>query len=88
MKIQVIKDEKDVLIVELENPTMAELLRIYLNKDDAVSLAAWKRENPDKPVVFEIRTKGKTAKKALQEAAEAIEKSTSKLVEEFKKLVK
>jgi len=88
MEVKVIKDEKDNLIVELDNQTIAELLRTYLNEDDAVTLAAWKREHPDKPVIFEIKTKGKAAKKVLEDAVSAVEKDTDKLVEEFKKAVK
>ena len=62
MEVKVLKDEKENLIVELDNQTVAELLRVYLNKEDAVTLAAWKREHPDKPVILEIRTKGTLAK--------------------------
>ena len=85
MEVKVIKDEKDNLVVELNNQTIAELVRVYLNKDSSVELAAWKREHPEKPVVLEIKTKGKTAKKALDDAVSAIEKEANKYLEEFKK---
>jgi len=88
MEIKILKDEKDNLVVETNNQTVAELLRVYLNKDDSVEMAAWKREHPDKPVVFEIKTNGKTAKKALEAAVVAIEKDTSKILDEFKKSAK
>jgi DNA-directed RNA polymerase subunit L len=86
MQVKVIKDEKDNLVIELDNQTVAEVLRVYLNNDDAVSLAAWKREHPEKPVTFEIRTKGKSAKKALEDAANKVEKESEKYAEEFKKI--
>ena len=85
MEIKVLKDEKNWLVVELDNQTITELVRVYLNKDSAVEMAAWKRENPDTPVVFEIRTSGKSAKKALADAVSAIEKDAGKVLEEFKK---
>jgi DNA-directed RNA polymerase subunit L len=88
MEVKIVKDEKDNLIIELDNQTVAEILRVYMNEDDSVSLAAWKREHPEKPVVFEIRTKGKSAKKALEDAASKIEKESEKYAEEFKKAIK
>lgn len=88
MEIEVLNDEKDKLVVEMSNQTVAELLRVYLNKQDGVELAAWKREHADKPVIFEILTKGKTARKALSDAIANIEKDTGKVLEEFKKSVK
>lgn len=88
MEVKVVKNEKDNILAEIDNQTIAELLRIYLNEDYAVVLAAWKREHPDKPVIFEIKTKGKSAKKALEDAASKIEKDTDKYLDEFKKAVK
>jgi len=88
MEVKVIQDEKDHLIMELNNQTVAEVLRVYLNEDDAVVMAAWKRDHPERPVTFEIKTKGKTAKKALDDAAALIEKETSKVLDEFKKAIK
>ena len=88
MEVKILRDEKDNLKIELDNQTVAELLRGYLNEDEAVTLAVWKREHPNKPVTFEIKTKGKSAKKALEDAASKIEKETSKYVEEFKKAAK
>jgi DNA-directed RNA polymerase subunit L len=88
MEAKVLRDEKDNLLVQMDNQTVAEILRVQLNEDDAVTFAAWKREHPDKPVMLEIKTKGKSARKALEDAASAIEKETGKVVDEFKKAVK
>lgn len=85
MKINYLKEEKDDLEIELDNPTIAELLRVYLNKDDSVTLAAWKREHPTKNPVLKIKTNGKTAKKALNDAISQAEKELDKLEADFKK---
>ena len=85
METKVLKKEKNHLIVQLGNKTIAEILRVYLNKDSAVELAAWKRDNPGKPITLEIKTKGKEAKKALDDAAAKVEKELSKYLDEFKK---
>jgi len=85
METKILKDEKDNLIIEIDNQTIAELVRVYLNKDDSVEMAAWKKEHPEKPAVLEIKTKGKTAKKALDDAVSAIEKEAGKYLNEFKK---
>jgi len=85
MEIEILKKEKNHLIIQLSNKTIAEIVRIYLNKDSSVELAAWKRENPGKPVVFEIKTKGKEAKKALDDAVAKVGKDLSKYADEIKK---
>ena len=85
MEINVIKAEKDELQIELDNLTIAEVLRAYLNRDEDVKLAAWKRENPGKNPVLLVRTKGKTAKKAVQDAISLIEKESGKILDDFKK---
>ncbi len=88
MEIKVVKEDKNELVLEMDNQTVAEILRVYLNEDDAVEMAVWKREHPGKPVVFEIKTKGKTAKKALEDAASAVEKESGKIFDDFKKAIK
>ena len=88
MEVNILRDAKDNLVLEMDNQTIAELFRVYLNEDDSVELAVWKREHPEKPVIFEIKTKGKTARKALEDAASKIEKETDKYLSEFKKAIK
>lgn len=88
MEIKVLKEEKDNIQLQINNTTIAELLRAYLNEDDSVVLAAWKRDSISKPTVFEVKTKGKSAKKAIEDAAAKIEKETEKYLEEFKKALK
>lgn len=85
MNINILKAEKEELEIELDNTTIAEVLREYLNKDEDVKFAAWRREHPDKNAVLVVRTKGKTAKKAVADAISQIEKESTKLLEGLKK---
>jgi DNA-directed RNA polymerase subunit L len=85
VEVSVLKNEKNELEVELNDLTIAEILRVYLHKDSSVEFAAWRREHPTKPVVLKVVTKGKTAKKALEDAVALIEKESLKLVDEVKK---
>ncbi len=85
MELKIIKDEKNNLEIEIENQTVAELLRTYLNQDSSVELGAWKKEHYSKPLILKITTNGKTAKKALQDAIAKIQKELSKYKNEFKK---
>ena len=86
MEINILKNTKDELEAEIESLTIAEILRVYLNKDNNVSFAAWKRDHPTKRPVLLVKTKGKTAKKAVNDAVSAITKDLDKLESDFKKL--
>lgn len=86
MEIKVLESDKNDMEVELENLTMAEILRVYLNKDSAVTFAAWRREHPTKPPVLKVKTKGKTASKAVKDAVSSITKDLDKIESDFKKL--
>lgn len=87
MEIKILKDEKNELEVQINNQTMAELMMVYLNEDDAVKLGAWKKEHYSKPLVLKIKTEGKTAKKALQDAISKAQKDLNKYKDEFKKAI-
>jgi DNA-directed RNA polymerase subunit L len=86
MEINVLKSSKDEIEIELDSLTIAEILRVYLNKDSAVTFAAWKREHPTKKPSLIIKTKGKAAKKAVEDAVSEIEKDLEKIESDFKKL--
>jgi DNA-directed RNA polymerase subunit L len=86
MEITILKNEKDEIELELESLTIAEILRVYLNKDSAVTFAAWKREHPTKKPILLVKTKGKTAKKAIDDSVSAIIKDLDKIEIDFKKL--
>ena len=86
MEINILKSSKDELELELENLTIAEILRVYLNKDSSVEFAAWKREHPTKKPVLAVKTKGKTPKKAVADAVNLITKDLDKVEADFKKM--
>lgn len=84
MEIKILKDEKEELEVELENITLAEILRIYLNKDSDVEFVAWKREHPTRKPILNVR--GKNPKKAIKDGVAMITKDLDKVEKEFEKL--
>jgi DNA-directed RNA polymerase subunit L len=85
MEIKILKDEKNELEVQMDNQTVAEVVRVYLNQDDSVKLGVWKREHYSRPLVLKVVTEGKTAKKALSEAIAKVRKDLDKYSDEFKK---
>jgi len=85
MEIKVVKDDKNELDVLVDNQTIVEIVRVYLNEDPAVKLGAWRKEHYSKPIRLKVVTEGKPAKKALQDAIAKIQKDLSKYGDEFKK---
>lgn len=74
--------------IELDNLTIAELLRNQLWKNSAVEIAAWRREHPTKNPVLIVKVKEGTAKKALQDCIARLIKLDNKILLEFKKALK
>jgi len=86
MEIKVLTKEKNEVVFEISSLTLAEILRFYLNKDSSVDFAAWKREHFTKSPVMKVKTSGKDAIKAIDDAVKAISKDLSGLEADFKKL--
>ena len=86
MELEILKNSKDEIEVRLPNLTLVEILRVYLNKDSGVTFAAWKREHPSEKPILRVTTKGKTAKKAINDAVSAITKDLDKVESDFKKM--
>lgn len=85
MEIKILKDDKNELEVSIDNQTIAELVRVYLNEDSSVKLGAWKKEHYSKPLILKVISEGKTAKKALQDAIAKAQKDLKKYADEFSK---
>jgi len=83
MEVTIVKDEKNTLEVELDNLTVAEVLRMYLNENGA-KLAVWKRDHPTKNPVLHIE--GDNPKKLLKTSIANVEKDIDKATNDFKKL--
>ena len=86
VEAKVLKNSKEEIEIELDSITIAEILRVYLNKDDSVVLAVWKREHPTKSPILYVKTKGKTAKKAIHDAVNSLTKELDKIESDFKKM--
>lgn len=84
--INVLKSSKEEVEVEVESLTIAEILRVYLNKDSSVSFVAWRREHPTENPVVLVKTKGKSAKKAINSAIASITRDLDKFLSDFNKL--
>lgn len=83
MNVEVVNNEKGLLELKVDDITIAEVLRSYLNKN-GVEFAAWRREHPDKPIVFRIQVSSGTVKKAVSDAVSAIKKDLA----DFEKVLK
>lgn len=73
MNVEITQSEKDDVELKVDNPTIVELLRVYLNQQ-GVKFVAWRREHPSKPVIMKIQASSGTVKKAVSEAIVAIQK--------------
>ena len=77
-----INKEKGDYELRVDNITVAEILRVYLNRQ-GVEFAAWRREHPDKPIIMKVQ--GKDVKKEVADAVKAIKKDLDVIVKGVKK---
>jgi len=84
MEMKILKSSKDEVEVQVGSLTIAEILRVYLNKDSSVILAVWRRKHPTENPILLVKTNGKTAKKAIVDAISSINKSLDKVAVDFK----
>jgi DNA-directed RNA polymerase subunit L len=84
MDIKILKHEKNSVELSIDNLTIAEIMRVYLNRE-GIEFAAWRREHPSKPLIFKIESSDKPVKKAVVEAVEMIKKDCTKIVSVLKK---
>ncbi len=79
MHIEIISNSSNECEVRIDNLTIAEALRVYLN-EQGIKFAAWRRDHLTQPAIFRIESSGKTVKKAVSEAVSAISKDVESLV--------
>ncbi len=84
MNIEILKQGKNEVELKVDNPTVAEILREYLNAQ-GIEFAAWRREHPSKPLIMRIATSGGSVKKAVSDAVSAVNKDLDKIVKSVKK---
>ncbi|MDO8509021.1 MAG: RpoL/Rpb11 RNA polymerase subunit family protein [Nanoarchaeota archaeon] len=84
MNIEITKQDKNEIELNIDNSTLAEIIRVYLNADD-IDFAAWRKEHPTKPLLMKIQSSGKTVKKAVSDAVSAIKKDLDKISVDLKK---
>ena len=86
MEFEILSESKEEIEFKVGSLTIAELLRVYLNQNENVTFAAWKREHPTENPILKVKTKGKDVKKLIKDAAEDITKELDKFKSDFKKL--
>jgi len=86
MEVKILKSAKEEIEFQVDSLSLVEILRVYLNKDSSVNFVAWKREHITENPIMLLKTKGKTAKKALNDAISAVTKDLDKLESDFKKM--
>ncbi len=88
MNINILKQDKNEIEIEMDNLTIAELLRNELWEDSSVEVSAWRRANPSENPILVLKTKGKDAKKVLLDAVSRIKDKNNEISKEFKKSFK
>ena len=84
MDIEIVNEQKDDMELKIDNPTIAELMRVYLH-EQGVKFAAWRREHPSKPAIMRIQTSSGSVKKAVSDAVASAQKDLSTLAALTKK---
>ena len=87
MDLKVLNSTKEEIEIEVGDVTIAEILRVYLNKDVSVDFVAWKREHYTKDPILSVKTlKGKDVKKTVVAAANKVVKDLESIESNFKKM--
>jgi DNA-directed RNA polymerase subunit L len=86
MDVKFLKEEKNEIEFELDNVTLMEILRVYLNKEAEVTFVAWKKEHQTTVAVMKVETKTKDAKSMVKDAIKAIVSDVDGVVSDFKSL--
>ena len=84
MEIEITTHDKNNIELKIDNITVAEILRTYLN-NQGIEFAAWRREHPTKPAIFKIKSTNKSIKKEITDAINEIKKDLAKITTEIKK---
>lgn len=83
MNIEIVKEDKNEIELKIDNVTVAEILRVYLN-EQGVEFAAWRREHPSRPVLMKIKNSS-NINKIVGDAVNAVKKECNSLISELNK---
>ncbi len=83
MNVELARQDKVSAELRLDNITIAEIIRVYAVEHGA-DFAAWRREHPSKPVIFQIKSE-KGAAKTVSAAVSALKKDLDALRAGLKK---
>ncbi len=86
MEMKFLKKEKNEVEVQFDDLTIAEILRVYLNKDSEVSFVAWKRGHITENPILKIKTKSKNVSSVVEEAVSVILSDLDSVLDDFKKM--
>ena len=84
MEIKFLKNTKNEVEVQIQDLTLAEILRVYLNNEPEVTFVAWKREHMTEKPILKIKTKDKDVKVIVKSAIETITKDLDDVLGNFK----
>lgn len=84
MDVEVIRSDKNETDIATDSVTISEILRVYLNQE-GVDFVAWRRDHPSKPVLFTIKSSGKSVSKIVGDAVSAIKKDCDSILSALKK---
>lgn len=82
MNLEIVNAEKSDMELKIDNLTIAEIVRVYLNEQD-VDLAVWRREHPFKPLTMKIQSSN--VKKSVSDSIKAIKSDLDSLSSAIKK---
>jgi len=82
------KQDKNMIMLEIDSLTLAEALRKELWKDKNIVISAWNREHYSKNPILVVKTKSGSPLKALKDAVKRLQDINDSIVSEFKKTVK
>lgn len=86
MEVKFLKNTKNEVEVQIQDLTLAEILRVYLNNEPEVTFVAWKREHMTEKPILKIKTKDKDVKAIVKSAIETITKDLDDVLGNFKSM--
>ncbi len=84
MEIKIREHTKNEVEISIDNQTVAEIVRQYLNANN-IEFAAWRREHPTQPIIMRVHSSGKSVSGEIADAVNAIKKDMRAIANLLKK---